>query len=756
MNKAGSQAEDPLMLTGKKMKISQTSEGDRASLFHHAAGAMFLSLCVPFLAHGTPADSGAVSQAIDSSRAPQLLGELVVQAEKIPTAKGEKMRVDSVSTGTLGKERLQDVPRSVFVSTDKFIKDQQAQYVQDVLRTDPNVTHLTGSNTTAGGSSFSLRGFKDGTVDLVDGLTANSRVPVEDKESIEVISGPASFLYGMNKPGGSINYVLKRPTDTTFVSATVGDYGGEQGYMQGDVGGPLLGGKYGYRINALYVDRGETGVKDQTHERNLLSGVLDINTIPNTKISLDASHYYVDVEHGDNNFSLGSKVTKVPDAPDASTNYMPSYSSAPTLVNRVGATLSTEITPFLKLRSNLRWLDKESRRLTGTAKIINNDGDFTMSRNNYDQDEIFLQGNTYLEADFKTFGISHTATVGVLGIHRTSRFAYPYACYSTGYKVSYSGTNNLYDLQPWPSDSGNIVASHNPDVTNERNWTTDALLSDKMDIGSHWSLDLGMAWMHIDDQQWYLYEDASEIRQPTYKKDAFTPMASLSFKPISALSTYVSYAEGLREGPTAPDNANNAGETLAPYRTRQVEGGIKGHVYKLDLATALFWATTANAYTDAGTNEYVEDGRQVSKGVEVTAAGGIGPYLTLGGGFTVLTAEVTEAAADSLEGKTPVSVPKRVAKLYSELAIPFFPRLFVSGDVSYTDEVYVDNMNNVSIPKVIVGDAGLRYVQPLQSHELVFRAHVTNITDKDYWISNGTTLSLGNPRTFAGSVTFTL
>ena len=94
--------------------------------------------------------------------------------------------------------------------------------------------------------------------------------PIEDKERIEVLDGPAAFLYGFAAPGGTVNYELKHPPETTLNRVTVGDYGAEQGYAHGDFGGPIdKEGRLAYRINILKVDAGNVGVDGETHKRNV-------------------------------------------------------------------------------------------------------------------------------------------------------------------------------------------------------------------------------------------------------------------------------------------------------------------------------------------------------------------------------------------------------------------------------------------------------------------------------------------------------
>jgi iron complex outermembrane receptor protein len=48
-------------------------------------------------------------------------------------------------------------------------------------------------------------------------------------------------------PGGFVNYILNRPTAAPFATVTVGDYGGDSGYIHADLGGPIDHGRFGGR-----------------------------------------------------------------------------------------------------------------------------------------------------------------------------------------------------------------------------------------------------------------------------------------------------------------------------------------------------------------------------------------------------------------------------------------------------------------------------------------------------------------------------
>ena len=163
--------------------------------------------------------------------------------------------------------------------------------VAEALRYNPTVNAGSGANSVGGGAAFQIRGFvTDTNESFIDGMRIYSRTPLEDKESIEVLNGASALLYGFANPAGVVNYIPKRPTAERLTRLTVGDYGGEQTFAHGDFGGRLdEAGHWGYRLNLLGVNDGETSVRNQHHGRYLLSAALEGRLSPDTLWSFDAS-----------------------------------------------------------------------------------------------------------------------------------------------------------------------------------------------------------------------------------------------------------------------------------------------------------------------------------------------------------------------------------------------------------------------------------------------------------------------------------
>jgi iron complex outermembrane receptor protein len=226
------------------------------------------------------------------------------------------------------------------------------------------------------------------------------------------------------------------------------------------------------------------------------------------------------------------------------------------------------------------------------------------------------------------------------------------------------------------------------------------------------------------------------------------------YKPVSNVTTYASYMQGLIAGGAAPSAAKNANQVLSPSVSDQYEVGAKATLGGMDLTAALFRIDKVNEYTDPTDNVYKQDGREVHQGVEVTGTGKICDRLTAVGGFTLMDAEVTHAKNNTaLEGKTPINVPESQAKVYLEYELPYVSHLTATAGGNYFGRRSVDALNTQYFPEAVTCDAGVRYQPVIYGHKTTLNLNVTNLLDKRYWsyYRSGDGLLLGEPRLFAFS-----
>ena len=142
-------------------------------------------------------------------------------------------------------------------------------------------------------------------------------------------------------------------------------------------------------------------------------------------------------------------------------------------------------------------------------------------------------------------------------------------------------------------------------------------LGDTMRFSESWSTRLAVS------QDWFHTNNYNKLRVQTteYRNHGVSPTASLMFKPAPNMTTYVTYASSLQAGDLAPGTTANAGDSLAPYRSKEYEVGYKASLGKIDLTAALFRIERPFANIDPTDNVFKISGQQVNKGLELSAVG---------------------------------------------------------------------------------------------------------------------------------------
>ena len=167
------------------------------------------------------------------------------------------------ASGSKTDSSLVEIPQTINVITAAEIKARGAQSVTQALLYTPGMTaggfadrvKLFDEPTSRGFSPTPL--YLDGLHLPYGGGSTGGALQIEpySLERIEVLKGPASVLYGQNQPGGIVNMVSKRPSETAIhqVVLEAGTY--EHKGAAIDLSGPLdEQGQFLYRLTGLAND----------------------------------------------------------------------------------------------------------------------------------------------------------------------------------------------------------------------------------------------------------------------------------------------------------------------------------------------------------------------------------------------------------------------------------------------------------------------------------------------------------------------
>jgi hemoglobin/transferrin/lactoferrin receptor protein len=150
-----------------------------------------------------------------------LCPSLALAAEKAAT------QFDTVTvTATRSEQRLDQVPSTVSVQTERDIDQKNVNNIRDLVRYEPGVS-VSGTGSRFGLSGFTIRGIGGNRVlTQVDGVSVpdafnfgpflnaqRNYIDPDIVKQVEIIRGPASSLYGSDAIGGAVSFLTKDAAD---------------------------------------------------------------------------------------------------------------------------------------------------------------------------------------------------------------------------------------------------------------------------------------------------------------------------------------------------------------------------------------------------------------------------------------------------------------------------------------------------------------------------------------------------------------
>lgn len=646
--------------------------------------------------------------------------------------------------GVLGNRDFMDVPFTINSYTEKTIQDQQAVTVGDVAKNDSSV-RFTGQT---GGilDSFLIRGFPVGegnsgeiAFDGIYGVAPNYRLFTDYIERVEVLHGPASFLYGMSPNssiGGTINVVPKRAGDVDLTRFTADYISNLQGGGHLDVSRRYGGGReFGVRANGAYFG-GDTPLDKQSTGVFVGSLALDYRG-ERFRSSVDFVAQQQSLIAPSRPLLVAAGVM-VPSAPNSRLNLTQAWEwsqiADQSLLVRAEYDVTDNVTFFADVGGGL----SQVARVFGTPTITSYAGTTTNTPAYF---RFLVNRQTYdagVRATFETLGIKHLLVMQGLAYHDDIS------------RGSVSGKAIASNIYAPVNVAGQSIAtpSFMPKIS-----STDLggfALSDTLSI-----LDERVQLMLGIRQQRIATIDFSPITGlPTSSSDktAQPPMVGLVVKPWQNVSLYGNYVQGLSRGEVAPSAAINAGQVLPPYIATQWEAGVKVDFGRIATTFAAF--QIEKQFGQLVDNVFTVGGQQRNRGLELSAFGEIVPTVRLMAGMTLLDATVTQTTTPGGVGSRPIGVPGFTANMTIEWDTPILSGLTLNGTVAYSTDAYVNIPNTQSIPSWARFDIGASYRTAIDKTPLVFRATVQNVFDNNYWagVASFGALVQGAPRTALLSV----
>jgi iron complex outermembrane receptor protein len=676
----------------------------------------------------------------DSAAPPASAPSLGVQRSALPPSYAGGQVARGAQVGLLGNKDYMATPYSITSYTEQTIRDQQAISVAEVLtNSDPSVRAAIGSSNRY--DALTIRGFRvensEFALNGLYGLVPNYRINTAPVERIELLKGPGAFLNGMapeGSIGGSVNVVTKRAGDDALTRLTAGYISDARFGTHIDVARRYGEEKeWGVRFNGA-VDGGKTTIDRQSVRDGVGSLGVDYRN--------DRFRWSADIIYQDDWMRAAARGytpvpgIAVPVAPDPRINLAQrfDYASAQSItgLTRAEYDLAPNVTVFGAIGGNRFGFDKQE---APGATILNFAGDaLSTSRYQAGKSEA-ASGEAGVRSRFDTGGIGHEVVISGSSLQRTDWLGQTnYPNYFTNIYAPTLLAGPGAPLSSFPQGKASEIGLHSLGVADTVSM-----------MGGLLQVTVGARQQQVVSSS---FDPVSGLTTAHYDQSATSPSVALVLRPIKELSFYANYIEGLTPGPTPPSGAANPNQVFAPFKTRQYEVGTKLDLGRFGASLAAFQISLPSGLIDPVTKIFNLDGEQRHRGIELNTFGEVAPGVRILGGVTFLDARLTRTEGHINDGNHAVGAPDLQGNLGVEWDTPFLPGLTATARTIYTSSAYVSADNLQAVPSWMTFDIGARYATRLAGRPTTFRASITNLFDKHYWIANPTGyLISGMPRT---------
>jgi iron complex outermembrane receptor protein len=570
---------------------------------------------------------------------------------------------------------------------------------------------------------LNVRGFSP--VQFIDGVQApiasvsNTGTDLYGFESVEVLKGPVSALYGQSPPGGIVNMTSRRPRRAAGgeLELQAGEYSHWQ--VNGDVTGPLSD-RVSARLTGVYRDR-ETQVDFLGSKRMMIAPAVTFDFSPDTRLTLLASYQKDELENQSTGFLpaygtlLPSPFGEVPvgrNLGETGVNFFDRKQYS------VGYSFEHHFSESFAIEQNARHFDVDvkSRAIYGGGLL---DADFDGTPDDYrtvvrydfpfNEDIQSSSIDTRGVLRFATGGLEHTGIVGIDYRHYDG-----YSEFGFGLAPSIDLFAPVYDA----------VVTDDPVIfpfLDETTRQTGVYVQDQVRAGK---LILTLGGRHD-----FLSRDAGG---GSTEEDQFSYRVGLNYVFDSGFAPYVQTARSFQ--PLV--GADFSGRLFDPTTGTQVEGGIKydGRNLPRNLrvfgSAAVYRIRQQNISTPddehPGFNE--QTGEAEVQGFEVEVSARLRERLSFNLAFTRLDTEVTASNEEGVLGKELSAVPGTIASLLVDYTFQTGPWAgFGAGlGARHRGSQFGDDFNTFESDSVTLYDAIVHY----DSENWRVALNASNFTDE--------------------------
>ena len=675
-----------------------------------------------------------------------------------------------------GDVSARELPFSTTVINQSTLQDIGARRVSDALHLDASVTD--SYNSPAYWDMLSVRGF---TLDnrynyRREGLpiSAETMIPMDNKERIELLKGTSGIQAGTSAPGGLVNYVVKRaPTsaEQTIRTMTLSYGEGNNKLAAADLGGRFGNvGEFGYRFNVAYEDLNPY-IGDTKGHRNLVALAMDWRINADSKLEWEFEQSHRE-QIGVNAYSLLGN--ELPHTVDGGRNITRQTWAQPGVFDALTGSIRFK----QNLNSGWLWTTQYGTQILRTddrlAFAFGNDcylnSGYTGCSNYsttgrfdlYDwrsENEKRTTESLHTEIAGSTLlaGLKHDLNFSLMRQRRIDRMPYQQT-------NNYMGTSSIYSYQIDPTNA----YADSPLSTDRTEYSTELSIKDRLHLTAQTSAWLGLK--HTRLNRGSALTDGTEAVSDVRSVD--TPWLALTHDLDTTKTIYASYGEGI-ELNVAPNKGSysNPGAVLPALKSQQYELGIKGSNHQSQWQVSWFDITRPavsdspkycdpSSQTPSCTRQI--DGQAHHQGIELNGQTTAVSQWTFGASYTWIDAKRENSTVDTaLNDKRPINTPAYIVRALAEYRHAYFLGLRTGIRLSHESERNVTEDESIKLPAWTTWAASAHYDTKVNNVASTWSLVVENLTDQQYWREAPKQfghyyLYPGAPRTIRATVQFRL
>jgi catecholate siderophore receptor len=709
--------------------------------------ALALSALTPLHGFAQQAESAATAPAKPATSVPSTLREVKVQDQQDKNNFG----ANPVSISRLPAE-LRDIPQSVTIINQAVMQSQGATSLASALKNVPGLTIGAAEGGTIG-TNINLNGFSARTDMYLDGARDRAQYFRDTfaLDSVEVLQGPSSMLFGRGSTGGVINQVSKRATLTP--SNEVSLSAGTTGLLRAtaDINRPLSE-TSALRISAMGQE-GDATTRDQTHVKDAgIAGSLRLGINTPTTITFNAL-----LQHNRDMADYGfQSVNGAPTPIDRDRAFGFSNDRTISDIHAFSATVQHKITPTTSIRNQTSYNAVTTDAIETAPQALGTRtaaGVFTplsvgssaaplAATTNLPLSQLWVRQQahdriindkslfnlTELTTKVETGSIKHALLAGVELGHDTynnqslSRTA---NCGTVNMGAGFVGCTPLLspsDISPnVPETAGNLATAKADTIA--------AFINDTLEFSPQWKLVAGVRHDRYRATVNNSIPTATTLATQSQTVSFNSVRLGPIWQPTPQQSYYVSYSTSFNPSLEQLVGTTGATQPLPPQKNKSYELGGKWDLNdgNLSLSSALFQIEQKNARSQASDGTFVATGTIRVNGVRAGVAGKVTDRLNVFAAYTHLDATIVDGIAAGTQGRTPVNTPKDAASLWTIYSVT--PEWQVGGGATTTGSRYANNTDLVRVGGYTRFDAMVVYHQPKYD----IRLNLFNLANKMFY-----------------------